>query len=373
MKRNNMILYLISISLFIFSFVMFFFPVKNFKLIVAVLLLIYVILTNFFIKKRNISSINKGQMSLLFFILGILFLLVLYLLGLSFGFSKAIYVLSIPTIFNFIVPIIVIVVAYEFIRNAFLSQEDNNITILSFIIGVCVDLFVFTNLDLFANFDVFMSAIGIALLPAIASNILYTYISKNFGAKPNIIFRLITCLYLYIIPVTPNIPELIFAFIKLIFPVLMYIILTKMYEKKKRFQPKSKKTTFSYIITGFLFTIMISIMMLVSCQFKYCMIVIGSDSMKGAFSTGDVVIYEKYDNQIIEENQIIAFKKNEVLTIHRVISVENINGEIRFTTKGDANESLDEGYVFQDQIVGVVNFKISYIGYPSIFIRNLLK
>ena len=61
------------------------------------------------------------------------------------------------------------------------------------------------------------------------------------------------------------------------------------------------------------------------------------------------------------------------MIIHRVEKIENVDGVIRYYTKGDANESMDSGYITDAHIVGVINLKIKYIGYPTLWVRSLFK
>ena len=51
-------------------------------------------------------------------------------------------------------------------------------------------------------------------------------------------------------------------------------------------------------------------------------------------------------------------------TVHRVIDKAIVNGEKRYYTKGDANEKMDSSYITDDEIDGLVLFRIKYIGYP---------
>jgi len=46
---------------------------------------------------------------------------------------------------------------------------------------------------------------------------------------------------------------------------------------------------------------MVLITMLISCQFKYGILVIGSESMTGTINVGDAVIYESYNNETIKK------------------------------------------------------------------------
>ena len=95
--------------------------------------------------------------------------------------------------------------------------------------------------------------------------------------------------------------------------------------------------------------------------------------MTGEIDKGDAVIYEQYEGRGISKGQIIVFKKNSTTVIHRVVDIKNINGVTRYYTKGDANESEDSGYIVSGDIIGIVDLKIKYIGYPTIWVRSLFE
>lgn len=111
--------------------------------------------------------------------------------------------------------------------------------------------------------------------------------------------------------------------------------------------------------------------MLVSCKFKYGILVIGSGSMTGSINKGDAVIFESYDNQNIFEGDVIIFKRDSLKVVHRVIDVKVVNGQYQYYTKGDANQNIDDSYVSKKDIVGISKFKIIYIGYPTIWLKDI--
>ena len=111
--------------------------------------------------------------------------------------------------------------------------------------------------------------------------------------------------------------------------------------------------------------------MLISCQFKYGIIVVGSGSMTGTLNKGDAVIFEKYEGQEIEVGQVIIFNYNNIQTIHRVIDIQKVNGEYRYYTKGDANNRNDDNYRTKDDIYALVDLRVKYIGYPTLWVRDM--
>ena len=88
---------------------------------------------------------------------------------------------------------------------------------------------------------------------------------------------------------------------------------------------------------------------------------------------GDAIIYEEYKGQNIKLGQVIVFDYNGLQTIHRVVDIRKVNGELRYYTKGDANKINDAGHVTNEKVYGLVKLRVKYIGYPTILIRSLFK
>ena len=190
---------------------------------------------------------------------------------------------------------------------------------------------------------------------------------------PNIAYRLITTLYVYFIPTVSGIPDVMAACIKLIMPMLMLAFIAALYSnKKKNAVPKkgSKLSTIGVVIT---IVVVVLIAMLISCQFRFGALVIATESMTGEINKGDMIIYEEYKNQKIEEGQVIVFLQSGNRIVHRVVSIKMVGAETRYYTKGDANEENDAGYRTASDIVGLTDLKIAYAGYPTLWLRELLK
>jgi signal peptidase len=218
-----------------------------------------------------------------------------------------------------------------------------------------------------------MDIIGLTLFPAVTYNLLYNNISKNYGFLPNIIFRLVITLYVYVVSVVPAIPDSLYGFSKLIIPILILGFINVLYKKKTNIVSvkKAKISNVFFVTTLFIITLLI---MLVSNQFKFGTIVIATPSMSGEINTGDVIIYEKIDyDEIITVGQIIVFEKNKTLIVHRVVEIEYIDGTLRYYTKGDANEDIDSGYITKSDIIGITNVKVSYVGYPTLWLTSLFE
>lgn len=95
--------------------------------------------------------------------------------------------------------------------------------------------------------------------------------------------------------------------------------------------------------------------------------------MTGIIDKGDVIIYEEYKDQKINENQVVIFKSEKMVIIHRVVEIKNVDDETRYYTKGDANQKRDEGYITDSDIIGIYKFKIKKIGELTLAFNKLFE
>ena len=372
MGIDRKILYSFAYSLLGFLLLALFIPNAISKYIIAIFLALFAFSLYKFVKKRSVLSIHKKEVILLISVFGVVYLMIYYLFGIKFGFLKS-YVFNFELIIKSILPTTIIIISCEVIRYVFLAQKRKEIDIVTFICCILIDFMLVYNIYSFKNFNSFMDAIGLTILPSITFNILYHSLSKNYGFIPNIIFRLITSLYLYIIPVVPATPDSLVAIFKLLLPLFILWFIRMLYNKTPK-TALNRSTGLSYIAFSITIFLMLCLMILVSNQFRFGAIVIATPSMQEELNIGDVIIYKETDNDdIISVGQIIVFEKNDFLVVHRVEEIEYVDGILRYYTKGDANEKRDEGFITNADIVGSTDFKIPYVGYPTLWLRDLFE
>ncbi len=373
-------MYFLEIILLAFSFFTLFASYINTRWLLAIFLIIFVIASTFLMSKKKAKSIYSKQVTFLMLIFAVLYLGIFYLLGLYFGFQKSKYIFGIKSIYRFIIPTIIVIICSEDIRHKFLLR-DGEFHILKYKINlsqtfiymamVLIDTAIYVNIYVLSSLDDYLMAIGFVLFAALSNNLLFNYISSRFGSNPNIVFRLLTVLYIYFIPVIPSVFLFFRTFLRMLYPFIIYLVLEWTYAKTNFAVSTSDKR--KNVFWTFLLMISITlVIMLISCQFRFGIIVIGSESMTGTINVGDAVIFEKYDlHQKIENGQIVIFEYNGIKTIHRVVEIRIINGETRYYTKGDANKEYDSEYRLPEDIDGLVKLRIKYIGKPTIWIRSL--
>ncbi len=374
MSYDKKILYAVSLSVLAILLSILFIPTDYLRITAAAILTAAAVAVYLLIKKRITYSLNKRQVTMLLAVIAALYLTLYYMSGISLGFIVARASFNASIFLKNLLPSAIIIIATEIIRTVLLSQEEKPITVLSYIIAVISDLLLGGGIGQIFSINRLMSVVGSTLFTAVSSNLLYNYISKRYGYLPIIVYRLILTVPFYFIPYSPNLSDAIYAFCNMLLPVAAYLFIALLYEKRQK-QATKRIGKWSYIGTGAVLAVMISVVMLISCHFRFGLIVIATPSMSGEINIGDAVVYEQYDDQSIEIGDVIIFTKdggNEKI-VHRVVDIENINGQHRYYTKGDANEDPDFGYITEGDIFGVVKLKVAYIGYPSLWLRSIFE
>lgn len=380
MKRDKIKVYALGILLMTILFFALIVLNRMSYIEYSIILGIIALIAYFSLPKKKQISINKKSVRLFMLVFALLYLGVFYLLGIvKYDFYQAPAIFSFKTLYRFIIPLALIIISAEVIRYKFLSQDAKIIIlkkeidlskIIIFISMVLIDLVIYIGVYDLTNYDDFLTVLGFILFASISCNLFYNYVSSRYGILGVIVYRMITVLYAYIIPIIPNVYVYFRAFLRMIYPYIMYMILERAFSSTD-FVVAYKDKRKNFIGITILIIIMVLLTMLISCQFKYGMLVIGSGSMTGTINYGDAVIYESYDNQSIQNGDIIIFERDGIRLVHRVIKIRNIENEIRYYTKGDANEVMDSGYVSKKDIVGITKLRVMYIGYPTLWVRSL--
>lgn len=373
MTRDKKILYIISTVIFAVLLSLLFLDVKDSKLLTACILVPMAVIVRLAIRKRCSYSVNKKEVLLLSAVIAVLFVIALELSGLYFGFYKNPYFVNEKILLLTVLPTVVIIVATELIRSTMLDQKNAYASFFALLTCLTAEVLAFSNLAGITSFNRFMDLVGMTLFPAISANIYCHYASKHFGWLPGTVFRLITTLYVYFTPSVTAMSDALVVCAKIFIPIVMLLVCLGMYSKNKKTALK-KKSAFGGVLTALSVVIVVAVAMLISCQFRFGAIVVATESMTGEINKGDMIIYERYDDQEIKEGQVIVFLDgSDNRIIHRVTMITQIGNEIRYFTKGDANDMIDDGYRTEADIVGLTDIKVAYIGYPTLWLRSLLE
>lgn len=334
---------------------------------------VYAVLAFYYLKKMPFSSVHRRAVLLVVLLASVLYMMGILLSGLRFGFHLADVSFSLRSLVSYILPITVTVISTEIIRGAFLGQKGRFAWVTAFTVGTIAEVLLATTFSAVTNFYHFMDLVGATFLPALAAQPLYQYTGKHYGPLPAIGYRLVTALFPFIIPVKSAIPDSLGSFIAFLVPPAILFLLRLLYGKTVKTAETRRVGKWTYATIPFALALVISFMMLISCEYRYALLIIATESMTGSIDKGDAVIYEEYTGQFIEEQDVIVFYHNDRVTVHRIVDVSRVDGRNRYFTKGDANDAPDSGFATDDQIIGVVRTKLPYFGYPTLWLRGLFE
>ena len=362
---------LLFIILFLNSFVYDFLSGINISIFLVIVLITFKYLFGF--EKDKHRFIKDVILEIIIFLF--VFFLLYYLSGLIISFARTGDYLNIKGLQMFIFPIICYILLREYLRYMFMCKsEGNNILIISTVI-----LFIFLDITTaiyYANFEsnykafVFIASI---ILPAVSSNIIFSYITTKVGYKPIIVYALIINLYQYLLPIVPNPSQYLVTMIDILLPILLGYKINKFFRKAddeeiKRDYNKKKKKLKSLV------PIAIAVIILIyftSGYFRFWAIAIASGSMEPKIHKGDIVIINRdYNIKSIKKGEVMAYRHSGIIVVHRIIKKEKNKGKYYFVTKGDANKKEDNIVIDESMIVGIVDYKVPYIGLPTVWLNN---
>lgn len=376
-KGFNKILILEIILLIFLLFNSFVFKIANMYVISGIMLPFLILMTvlNGF-EKDNYRYKKDVLLNIIIFLL--MYYFITYFLGLFSGFVKSSYSLSFINIIKNTFPVIALILISELMRYVLFNKTKRNLPCL--IIG-CL-LFVMVDVNTMVHIYDVKTALGITkmiclvVFPSITKNIFLTYLTMKVGYKNGIIYRLITEISTYLLPIFPDFGEYINVLLKTVLPIAIMARLNNMFNyysvrKIKDSRYNNRKLVLYSVITFALLTIVL----LTSGLFTYQALTIGSGSMSPAIEKGDVIILKGMKNEEarkIKKGDVLVYNHDNKIIVHRVIKKSNNGKTISFKTKGDYNNTKDSWTVKQEDVIGIVKFRIRWVGMPTVALNELL-
>lgn len=302
-----------------------------------------------------------------------------YIIGIFTGFVKISSYYNWYGISNFVLPTTLIIILSEFLRYQLLQKSEGNskLILLTTILFIFVDI---TNAMYFADFSsayAIIVFIGLTLLPSIGKNIFSTYTSINTGYKPALILNLCIGLYRYLLPIIPDFNEYFQSMFSLIVLTILTFLLTRLIKNNSNQEQEiDSKYSKKGLVIAYIFEIIVAIVLIyfLSGYFRYYAIAIASSSMHPTFDRGSVAIIKKIDEDYekLEIGDIIAYNYENKIIAHRIAKITQIGETKYFYTKGDSNENIDNYVVRENMIIGTIKAYIPFMGYPTVWINELL-
>lgn len=376
-KGFNKILILEIILLIFLLFNSFVFKIVNMYVISGIMLpfLILMIVLNGF-EKDNYRYKKDVLLNIIIFLL--MYYFITYFLGLFSGFVKSSYSLSFINIIKNTFPVIALILISELMRYVLFNKTKRNLPCL--IIG-CL-LFVMVDVNTMVHIYDVKTALGITkmiclvVFPSITKNIFLTYLTMKVGYKNGIIYRLITELSTYLLPIFPDFGEYINVLLKTVLPIAIMARLNNMFNYYSVRKIKdSRYNNRKLVLYSFITFALLTIVLLTSGLFTYQALTIGSGSMSPAIEKGDVIVLKSMKNEEarkIKKGDVLVYNHDNKIIVHRVIKKSNNGETISFKTKGDYNNAKDSWTVKQEDVIGIVKFRIRWVGMPTVALNELL-
>lgn len=285
------------------------------------------------------------------FIISLAFTIIYFLSGFKLGFAPSPFKHNLFSLLKNIGIFLIPSLGLEIARYIFVYYNKNKPLALG-LITVIITMIELNFSFIFLAKNILFKIICVQMIPLIIKNILFTYLAKRDEFFLTIILVIMDNLAL-IFGYFPNLDwfkEGTFLLLKYAFIYLAIrpINVTKSYPL--------------LFLTCLIVLFMIGI-------FNYKPIAILSNSMSPCFKRSDIVIYKKITSQDqLEKGTIIVFKKQDTIIIHRIYALNNDY----ILTKGDNNNQVDNFKITMDDILGIYQFHIKYLGYPSIWLYEYL-
>ena len=375
-KTKQIVIFLISLLLVTIQIVLAFNNINFYTNTVGfTMFLIYDIYLIVKLNKTHIRNYNRNRYISRMLIITLIYYIIYFYFGFFLGFLRSPYSHQIFTIAKNIFNSLVLILAIELSRYIYVSKnKDNKLIIVIFtILLIIMEINIPQVLSLYNVNDKegLFKYIFQHILPLISISFLFTYIDTISNYKTIMVYRIITVLFIYIMPIFPNINWFLDASQGILVPAFFFMLFKYVFTKQENMSKRKVKS--SRLSLTIAIVSMATLVAFMLGAFKCEPVTIVSNSMLPTYSRGDVIIYEKMssdDLKKLEKNSIIVYRVENQMVAHRVVNVIQDNGTIKFQTKGDNNNGPDTDLVAINQVVGVYRLHLKYIGYPSVWLND---
>ena len=103
-------------------------------------------------------------------------------------------------------------------------------------------------------------------------------------------------------------------------------------------------------------------------------LIVLTDSMYPEIESGDLIICHTIEAEEVKVKDVISFfdpaGNGTSIVTHRVIEILNEDGQLKFRTRGDNNNTEDRDLVTADDLVGVYKTRIPGAGHIAMFMQS---
>lgn len=215
-----------------------------------------------------------------------------------------------------------------------------------------------------------LQALGREVLPQLAESLLTTYLVWLGGPLASIAYRGALLAFEWFSPILPRMPWLGQAFVGTMTPVVLLLLINQamLAQEKQEAQARSQRGSVFWAVLALL---AVSLLWLNAGFFGIRPFLVSGVSMLPTYHTGDVVIVRQVPPEQVQVGDVILFKGKGGSIVHRVVEIQEQDGQRIFITKGDNNNTLDDPVTPEEYGGKAVGF-IPRVGWIAIIFRKVL-
>lgn len=217
-------------------------------------------------------------------------------------------------------------------------------------------------------------------LPALTLSAVLTSFTAGGGIVVSAAYRLPLLATVWLFPILPALDWPVRALIETALPLVALAIGRSLYEGTREFAERypeeleeeapvaTGRRWTSWLATGVAAALVV---LFATGVFGARPYLLAGVSMEPNFERGDVVIIQDVPTESLEVNDVIRYRQSTLDLVHRIIDIQETDGDRIFITKGD-NVARADPPVTAERISGKVVFVLPKIGWPSLWIRELM-
>ena len=329
-------------------------------------------------RKNYRRYLGKSDKFMTTFITIVTYLSIYFTLGIFFGYRYNVYSTTTSGIISNTLLFMPIIIFQEYVRQVLIEYSRNNKKALIII----TILFIFVSLNYKSTMLAFKSGeaafkfICSDIIPNIARNVLFTYLTYISGFHSAAAYRVLTTAVALYLPILPNLDWFFTGLSGILVPTILFVLINYSHLRLMRQQTRKEDRANRPIMYVPAFAFIFVVVAFVLGAFKYMPLAVVSNSMFPLFERGDVAIIDqikKDELKKIKKGTIIKYQADGYYVIHRVTDIEETDdGKLLFTTKGDNNNAEDVNKVKEEQVKGIYRFHVKYLGFPSVWLSEAL-
>jgi len=303
------------------------------------------------------------------------FQVLLYVIGGLFsGFGKSPYSFTPTSILTNLVFVGAMLVGMELSRAWLINRLGKKHTLLALVFVavlytlLSIPLARITGLTLELDSITYVNS---TVLPALAENLLASFLALLGGPLAAIAYRGIIQAFWWFCPILPNLSWAFTGLIGTVVPIVGLVLANSFRSSRRR--PRQARREKEGSLAGWVVTtiVAVAIIWFAVGLFPVHPTTVISGSMRPTLDVGDVVIIAKVSADTVKPGDIIQFREAKgVTTVHRVVEIQESEGQRVFITQGDANSEPDANPVLAANVVGKVIFEIPKIGWAAIAVKE---